>query len=165
MATKITDKLKKAIIEAAEETDKSFPKKVEKELHKTYKSVITEWYNSYPDPIYQRHYRLYDTFNTNIRDSKIKGSFSTDAIDYGRYTDYIFDLTIMEGWHGGADRGDGHPNMGVPWYRNLQTNTWLRPAVRTFSPYEMMINKVHKQEPIWQKEMKNTLMDNIKRRL
>lgn len=42
MTTKITDKFKKTIIEAAEETDKKFPKKVEKELHKMYKSDIDD---------------------------------------------------------------------------------------------------------------------------
>lgn len=42
MATKITDKLKKAIIEAAEEVNKTFPKKVEKDLHKMYKSDIDD---------------------------------------------------------------------------------------------------------------------------
>ncbi len=165
MKKKITDKLKKAIISAAEETDKAILPKIEKELHVTYKSVIREWYDNY-DPLYQRHYRLYDIFDTKRTRIGIKYGFFKSNIDYGSYTDYVYDITFSEGWHGGNDRGLNHPDLGTPWYLKPGTQDgWIRQAEKSFSPREMMIERVHEYEPIWQREMRDTLMENIRRRM
>lgn len=167
MAKGITADIAKALVEAAKETDKTFPKKVQEEIKKEYKSIIKEWYQSYSPSSYKRHYRLTDVFSTKLRKSILNYYFHTDDIDYGSsgLNDYIFGLTIMNGWHGGADKGYKHPNPGTPWYKNPKANTWLRPATQTFSPYERMMDYLNSNTGNWQQEMYDTLMKNINRRL
>lgn len=169
MAKRITEDLRKAITAAAEELDKTFPKKVVYELNDTYKDVIKSWYDSYDAPAYKRRrkHRLNDVFKANANKTKIIYSFSTDDIDYGNggLTDYVYDLTMKDGWHGGADKGEGHPNEGTPWYWDKINYVWLRPAVKTFSPYEKALEEIHKKERVWQSEMKDAFKDAMKRRL
>lgn len=163
MARGITADIAKALMKAAKETDKTFPKKVEKELKETYKSVIREWYDSYDPTSYRRKYRLTDMFEVKSRTGSVKYRFHTDDVDYGGKEDYIYSIAMMGGWHGGADRGAGHPNPGTPWYRNLRSNTWLRPAERSFSPYENMMEIMNIKVPLWQQQMTDEFMKNFEK--
>ena len=56
---------------------------------------------------------------------------------------YIYINSFVEGFHGGAIDGEGHPNPGIPYWRKPEPDYpyWGMPAIRSSSPYDSIKNK------------------------
>lgn len=127
-----------------EEMNKRYPKKYKEELEMIGDDVITQWYSTYDPIFYNRSGDLYDAFRVNLDGVNYRVDFDSSLMDGN---EYIFENSFMKGYHGGAISGDGHPNPGIPYWRTPHPwyYEWGRPAFRSFSPYNRMINLMNKK--------------------
>ena len=109
---------------------------VENKLTEFYKISVLEFYNSYPNPIYDRRGSLDNLFKTK-RDGNIlrywfEPSEITSRTGYAG-EDGLYTTVFKEGWHGGAMHdGVMRYRTPIPYY-----TYWGKPAVQTLSPFEM----------------------------
>lgn len=109
---------------------------VENKLTEFYKISVLEFYNSYPNPIYDRRGSLDNLFKTK-RDGNIlrywfEPSEITSRTGYAG-EDGLYTTVFKEGWHGGAMHdGVMRYRIPIPYY-----TYWGKPAVQTLSPFEM----------------------------
>lgn len=131
-----------------EKMNEKYPKKYAEELYLVGDNVITEWYSTYDPIFYNRSGSLYNAFKIDI--GKDNGNIEFDSSLMGG-NDIIFENSFMNGYHGGAIKGPGHPNPGIPYWRTpiqpieRRFKEWGRPALRSFSPYYRMISKMNKK--------------------
>jgi hypothetical protein len=135
------------------------------DLDEKFASCIDKFYKSYNPEYYDRTYSLYKGYK--IKRSKLGISWEWDAkyLPDGWHRadkEYIFDLTFMKGYHGGAtkiapekvDKWGEHPSPGNPYYRTGKFfNEWGSLASTTI-PIDLRLNKVitdYKKDKILQK--------------
>lgn len=124
--------------------------------------AITHYYNSYSPRMYRRKESLFDAVDYGIRNEQFHAEYGADLINarHRISNEYIFDVMFMEGWHGGAKNGTGHPSPGTPYWKYPPTarnmyleeydkivyvNKWAlwypTPAVQSTAPFEMIMSK------------------------
>ena len=122
---KLQEKAKEAVKEAQEKSFSEYFDVAEKKIKTIYKDTITDFYNSYPDPFYDRRGSLYDLIQTKKATDYLSIWFEPSLISYRNgYAgeNGLYDQVFRQGWHGGANvkhRG----RMLVPWsYPTLEYN-------------------------------------------
>ena len=122
---KLQEKAKEAVKEAQEKSFSEYFNVAEKKIKTIYKDTITDFYNSYPDPFYDRRGSLYDLIQTKKAIDYLSIWFEPSLISYKNgYAgeNGLYDQVFRQGWHGGANvkhRG----RMLVPWsYPTLEYN-------------------------------------------
>lgn len=164
MSEDIVAKVKKMIKQRDEKVEKAMTvankvgaKMAIKLVKEQLQDAVDEWYAFYDPRYYRRTYGLED-----IAKVEIKGSGAEMYIDayydvslmggHNLGNEELYDLTIREGYHGGARSGPDHPNPGTPYYRipvpYLSSglppySQWGSPAVKTPSPLDLARPKVH----------------------
>lgn len=128
----LQEKAKEAVKEAQEKSFSEYFDVAEKKIRTIYKDTITDFYNSYPNPFYDRRGSLYDLIQTKKATDYLSIWFEPSLISYRNgYAgeNGLYDQVFRQGWHGGANvkhRG----RMLVPWsYPTLEYN-------RETSPWE-----------------------------
>jgi len=157
-------KTERAVTRALKRVDRDIAKYQRDEIQRVYKETIKRFYDEYTPNIYQRTGSLYNLMSvtedteTNIvawdyDEKKMTPTRKNKA--GGR--EYLMDIVFGEGWHGGADKGPGHRNPGVPYYRQPPPyyRHWDRyPAARyPGSPYQIAEEAIRKLDepggPFW----------------
>lgn len=122
---KLQEKAKKAVKEAQEKSFSEYFNVAEKKIRTIYKDTITDFYNSYSNPFYDRRESLYELIQTKKTNDYLSIWFEPSLISYRNgYAgeNGLYDQVFRKGWHGGADvkhRG----RMLVPWsYPTLEYN-------------------------------------------
>lgn len=146
----LVKEIRQNLKETADRIDEEYVDEIREQIEYIIRSVIDEFYEDYPDPIfYRRKYDLYNAVKFKVTRTELDINASYKNLEYKHgyeenYNEYIYNLTFIGGYHGGADIGPGHPNPGVPYYRNFPTcNTWTRPALRaSFSPAKKISRKI-----------------------
>ena len=142
----------KAII-GVEKINKIYPKKYEEAANYVCDNVITQWYDTYDPIVYDRRGSLYKMYEIKIRNNKL--IVDIDGEKFSGLSRYLYELTFVEGYHGGAKKGktgiDGymedHPSPGIPYWKTPipQFYFWGRPALRSFSPYYRIMSQLKKE--------------------
>lgn len=121
----LQEKAKEAVKEAQEKSFSEYFDVAEKKIRTIYKDTITDFYNSYPNPFYDRRGSLYDLIQTKKATDYLSIWFEPSLISYRNgYAgeNGLYDQVFRQGWHGGANvkhRG----RMLVPWsYPTLEYN-------------------------------------------
>lgn len=119
------------------------------------------YYDDYDKPEepghYRRKYDLYNVFSIVVNDDiwKISYDYKNMKKQHRVSNEYIFNWMFIKGYHGGAYKGEGHPNPGEPWWRYPISYTdplgntamkfakgsdyWYKPAIKSEkSPYEII---------------------------
>lgn len=138
--------------------NETYPQRYVEELYLIGDDVITQWYSLYDPIFYERRGSLYDMFDVKLNGTDYIVEFKDDSLT--GLDKYLYDLTFVEGYHGGAKRGVSHmynngkviasfphPHEGVPYWKTPipQFYQWGRPALRSFSPYYRMVNRMEKK--------------------
>ena len=107
-------------------------KKVDKELERQFVELTNETidkFYSHDVALYERPSPgMYDLLKMKDKNGKRVASFSSDRMgdDPSRvdahhnengFKEYLFNTTFVDGYHGGADSGPGHPPGDTPYYR------------------------------------------------
>lgn len=123
--------------------NKTYPLLYKQSLEDVGRDVISKWYASYEPIIYKRQLRLTKAFRVTLDGTKYDVEFDSSFIGGN---EYIFENSFMQGYHGGAISGEGHPSPGIPYWRTPipRFSEWGRPALRSFSPYHRMISEMNK---------------------
>ena len=140
---------------------------VENKLTEFYEMSVMAFYNSYPNPIYERRERgkgsLYDLFQTKRNGKRLDYWF--DETKFPSRTGYVgedglYTTVFKEGWHGGAIADDGvmRYRTPIPYY-----TYWGKEAVQPqFSPYETFIAlKEDYEKRGFKKDYKNIWIKNL----
>ena len=130
------------------------------------RSVIDDFYSDYmpkgSDPIfYTRQYDLYNVYRINIVSGlwEVKYDHEFMKKKHRESNKYIYDIAFINGYHGGAVSGDGHPANGIPYWRTPfpTFDNWGRPAAISKSPYLTMEKETQDyldmQSIRWRKEI------------
>lgn len=133
------------------------------------KEVIADWYADYPDPVmYRRQRGMYSAYKISTKGMAVNVEFDSafmERFSYDVDTEYIFENSFMEGYHGGATSGEKHPNPGVPYWRKPipYFRYWGKPAVRSFSPYEEMIIRMQDEIDRSEAQLREDLYEIVDR--
>lgn len=132
----IIDGIKQKVEKETPKIEKKVLDLVENKLTEFYTISVLEFYNSYPNPIYDRRGSLNNLFKTK-RDGNVlrywfEPSEITSRTGYAG-EDGLYTTIFKEGWHGGAMHdGVMRYRTPIPYY-----TYWGKPAVQTLSPFEM----------------------------
>ena len=107
-----------------EQMASKYEKLLRDELNYIARSSIDAFYEDYEPSSYRRYGDIYNTYKIEVKrdqfESNCEVHFAPKYMKHhGRLNSYIYDIVFEQGWHGGAIEGPGHPEPGVPWYRNL----------------------------------------------
>lgn len=136
---------------------------VENKLTEFYKISVMSFYNSYPNPIYERRGSLYNLFKTKREGNTLKYWF--EPSEFPSRTGYVgedglYTTVFKEGWHGGAMADDGvmRYRTPIPYYTH-----WGKEAVQSqFSPYETFIAlKEDYEKHGFKKDYRNIWIKNL----
>lgn len=140
------EKIEKALEQAKEETEREAPKRAAKEVDYICWSVITNWYDSYFPHVYDRTFSLLNSYHITPGHGYLNFKLNADELSGHRADNgYIFDLTMVHGWHGGALSGDEHPNPGNAYWRYPipEYYQWYPTAApRSFSPLDRIMEEI-----------------------
>lgn len=185
------DRFRRDVINWLNDLTNTLTKKAEKyaedlreQLNIIAESTIEDFYDDYLDRKYKPVYDIYNTYKITVEIDQFEINYDIDFSPeymqhHGDLNGYLFDIVFVEGWHGGADKGSGHPEPDVPWYRNLSvinkagknykeldpSGFWLRRAERSFSPYEEISNKMDNFISKWEKKYQYDLEQYFKKKL
>lgn len=125
----IVDEVEKAI----EKTNKEAKKEAKEIVEYMYRSAVDMYfYDDYEPTIYEREGSLYYACEVNVVNNGINVKINDDGLGrMGASDDYIYTLTLVEGYHGGAKWGKKHPNPGIPYWKDHKFYAWYRPAYRS----------------------------------
>lgn len=157
----------KTVQDIAEKNDFKYQKKARKEMTQIARMAIDDFYDSYDPHVYDRWGDLHNAYKVIVNDKVWKIDYNSKYMKHTHRAsnEYIFLLSFMSGYHGGAINGPDHPapgtlygpnllNQGIPYYRNYPYyDGWLRPAVKSESPFQKI------EEGIG--EYFNTVNDNM----
>lgn len=140
-------------IEYNNKMEEKYSKKVKKELEEVGKRVIDDWYSDYIPNSYHRLGSLYRAFKVTVKNGSFVVDFSSEYMKRYKHTtgkktadinEYIFDISFLQGWHGGANKGLGHPLEGIPYYREPYPyySRWYLMSELSESPYDIMFSKM-----------------------
>ena len=130
------------------------------------RTIVDDFYSDYmpkgSDPIYYvRKYDLYNAYKIIIDDDTWEVDEDWKYMhEHGKWNEYIYDLSFVRGYHGGAISGDGHPDPGIPYWRNPfpTFNNWGRPAAVSQSPYYRMEEEANRYFEKMDAEFEKTIM-------
>lgn len=105
--------------------------------------------------VYKRKYDLKNVYNLDVtKNGDFIFELGSEFMKKKHRVDneYIYEKMFEEGWHGGAHDGPGHPNPGKNYWRTPSVDDeehgikaysywWDKPAAKSTSPYENIINK------------------------
>ena len=137
----------KQCIKTYDDLAEYYTNKTVSDLKDSYGSIVARWYASIyldsRDPhIYQRQRSLYKAYKIQSNGTNITVEYNSKYMDEYEHrvsNDYIFENSFVSGFHGGADKGPGHPEPGRPYWKVWGNySVWGRPATRSKSPYEQM---------------------------
>ena len=113
--SKLQTKAKEAVKDAQDEAFAEYFKVADKKIKKIYRSVITDFYQSYIPNFYDEEYRrgsLYNLLETEYNKNELSINFNPSKISYRNgYAESsssngvpggLYDLVFRQGWHGGA---------------------------------------------------------------
>lgn len=172
MKSRDIDRAIQTIIYAKNKCDimnKKYPKKYEYELKKIGNITIDKWYATYSPIYYHRRGSLYDSFQVNLQGLDYSVEFDSSLISkFHNNSDYIYELSFIEGYHGGAKNGIDHPHPGIPYWKTPFPifNQWGRPAKKSWSPYYRMVSEMKKVIKEIDKEKQaefDKVMDKVQR--
>lgn len=129
-------------------------------LSTNYKSMfnkaVRDFYHDYSPSLYKRNYSLYDLLQIEYGSDDV-GMYMRTWYESDNITTYrkqsegkdgLFNTVFLEGWHGGAKSGPGHPDIGTPYWRYPKPyySTWFsKKAERApVSPYDAFIEEKKK---------------------
>ncbi len=165
----------KAIDKAMTSIDKlqsKYDKKFVDDLNDIGRQIISDFYSSYEPHLYRRKGSLKDVFRVTMsKNHVLTYEFSEDFLsaDHRASNDYIYDISFIKGWHGGAPKSDYQwspvdnqslyyrapaPGKGVRAYTH-----WGRMAERTESPRDRMVEEMDASIEQNMKEMQKQLDD------
>ena len=166
------------------EISEKYAEELREKLNIIAESTIEDFYDDYIPSGYRRIYDIYNTYKIDVELDQFEIVWDIDySPDYMKYHDglkeYLFDIVFMQGWHGGADKGSGHPEPGTPWYRNLAMINksgeyyedydpsifWLRRAEHSAAPYEVVTAKVDEYTDVWERQYIGEIRDFLKKKL
>lgn len=126
-----------------EKMNKKYPKKYKEELEEIGRSVISEWYATYDPIYYDRQMGLKNAWKVTLNGMNYRVDFGSELMNtsYNISTEYIFENSFMNGYHGGA------MHNGIPYWRTPypEFTAWGRPALRSFSPYTRMVSEMNRK--------------------
>ena len=112
---KLQVKAKESVKDAQDKAFSEYFKVADKKIKKIYRSVITDFYQSYIPNFYDEEYRrgsLYNLLETKCNKNELSISFNPSKISYRNgYAESsssngvsggLYDLVFRQGWHGGA---------------------------------------------------------------
>lgn len=128
---------------------KAAPMFVEK-VKKIFEESIAEYYAARSSGYYARTYSLIEAYKVTCRGSSINLKSNASMVpDTHRVSpEYIYDYMFFEGYHGGANKGPGHPSPGtllyrspVPGFGNHPYTRWSGVADQTEAPAKKVENR------------------------
>jgi hypothetical protein len=147
-----------------------YEKLLRDELNYIAESSVDAFYEDYEPSSYQRYGDIYNTYKITVYLDQWEVVYDIQYnSNFMKYHEgkqgYLFDIVFKQGWHGGADEGLGHPEPGIPWYRNLaDQGSWLCRAARSNSPYEEIEKRLDNYIPKWEKQYQNELSQYLKKK-
>lgn len=126
-----------------DEMNSKYPIRYVEELKQVGESVISRWYASYEPIYYKRTGSLYDAYHVTLNGTDYSVEFDDSLLK----DETIFVNSFIYGYHGGAYKGEGHPNPGIPYWKTPfpKFKYWGRPAKLTMSPYQSMVTQMKKK--------------------
>lgn len=136
----------------------------------TFKKGIAEYYDAYTPEYYDRKNGLYKILDMNMDEyglvdygtesggapDEFNKLYNREKMPDGRYSKKkgmsypgteLFEKVFMQGWHGGAESGEGHPNPGTPYYRTGKGySRWGEKAEKTEAPFDILYRKLTNAE-------------------
>ena len=108
-------------------------------------NYITIFYDSYNPRFYNRYGDLYNVYKITINKNNYSIDFDSSYMMYDHRVsnEYIYQNSFINGYHGGAISGIGHPDVGTPYYRKPFPNftEWGREAVKSNSIFDQIKNE------------------------
>ena len=126
----------------------------EKRISDLFHEAVQEFYDAYSPEYYDRAYGLNELLdvhkgpNGSVEYDTVEDLIDSSNMHTDRNGGSLYEKVFVRGWHGGAERGPGHPAPGVPYYRAPYSiyAHWSRPAVRTEPPLEIFRKSVESAE-------------------
>lgn len=121
-----------------------------KEVENIFEEAVAEYYAAYSPKYYSRMFSLLNAYKiTCTTTSIVLESDATMIPDVHRVSpEYIFDYMFSKGYHGGANKGKGHPKPGtllyrspVPGFGNPPYSRWSGAANQSESPEKKIDEK------------------------
>lgn len=148
--------------------DEVYPKRYQRELDDIGKTIVADWYKSYDPVFYRRHQSLKHAYRVVLNGTDYEVQFGPELMteSHDVSNEYIYENSFIEGYHGGAREGVGHPNPGIPYWRAPYPalSLWGRPAKRSASPYYRMRHEMENKIKELDKERigkLNKIMDRV----
>lgn len=109
--------------------------------------VVDMFYEDYTPHTYKRKQDLYNAYKVFIDDGDWGYEFGAHLMKKSHHqsNEYIYENSFVNGYHGGDDFGDDHPEPGVPWWKAPPTlKYWYMPATQWgTSPYYEAYGKIN----------------------
>lgn len=123
----------------AKEIEKILLQQIRDDAERAYNKIIDNWYASYSPSVYHRKYTLKNAGRFNIVGDSVEIIINSDPLSGHRLgNEGIYQLTMREGYHGGALNSTYMYRGPVnEWYY------WTRSAEKSFSPVRAMKNWAH----------------------
>lgn len=162
--------IKKLIIKFAkvvQKTNEEFAKKKADQILDICMTAVDHFYAGYPPKYYDRIGSLHDIYKVSTihKNNKSFISLMLSSNKMGEHradNDYIYDISFYYGYHGGATKGEGHPNpknindiqkpekytdfnkyvIAPYWRTNKRFTSWGRRAKSSSSPYWAIRNHI-----------------------
>lgn len=142
----------------AQKNDYFYKKKAKQDMESIARRTIDLFYGDYDPHKYDRWGDLYNAFKVTVNDKVWKIEYKSSFMKYPHRAsnEYIFMLSFVSGYHGGAINGPDHPapgtlygpnliGQGIPYYRTFPYyKAWSRPAVKSESPYLKIEEDINK---------------------
>lgn len=115
-----------------------YGKLLEEDLYRmAHMKIEKEFYDAYDRRSYHPKWDLHNAVNIEI--NRDIWHFEMDPrymTSHGIYNEYIYENSLVKGYHGGADRTSNedypHPEPGVPYWKvPTEFKAWLSPAAKT----------------------------------
>lgn len=116
--------------------------------------AIDRFYQEYSPMVYNRKHDLYNAYNLSVKDGEFIFELGSEFMKkkHRVNNEYIYEKMFKDGWHGGAHDGPYHPDPGKNYWRTPHEDDeeygieaysywWAKPAVRSTSPYDSIVNQ------------------------
>lgn len=126
-------------------------------LSKLFYEAVTEFYGAYTPVLYERQgnvssqsgglYELLTASDGTVYQS-VDDMVNPEKMHKDRKGGDLFTKVFVDGWHGGAESGDGHPPGKDPYYRKPHPyyTQWGKKAKQTKSPRSIIDDKWYAAE-------------------
>lgn len=134
----------------AEQIDLKLSARYEKDLKRIINRAIDNFYSSYHPKYYSRKFSLRYMYKLTPNGASVDMDFGGEFTHAHHRLDNekLFNLTFIEGYHGGApgidekkvEKWGAHPNPGVPYYRTPypEYTEWGYRAVKSKAPMDLI---------------------------